>query len=341
MYYTRRVIRSSSDKIKYQELLKRSEIVYEELEFSFGIFNGECLIGAISLDGNCIKQICIDSEFQGEGVAGMLVSEVISYASSKEVVDLFVFTKPEYEKIFTHLGFHTIVKTDAVLFLENNKQGINHYVDELKSSLVEGKNIGAIVMNLNPITNGHLYLIEEAVKKCDHIHLFLVKEDKSSFPYEVRKKLLTQSVSHISNLTIHFGSEYIISSATFPTYFIKSGEELDRIYPLIDATIFVDYIAKALSINTRFVGTEPYSKTTNMYNEVLKSVLPKHNIEVVELERKIIDGEIVSASKVREMIRNDQLDKLENFVPSCVIKYLISDDAKSVVASIKENQTRH
>ncbi len=341
MYYTRRVIRSSSDKHKYEGLLKSSDIKYEELSFAFGVFDGENLIGAISLDGNCIKQVCVDDEFHGEGIAGTLVSEIIAYASTQGIVDLFVFTKPSYEKVFTSMGFAVIVKTSAVLFLENNKRGISCYVEKLKNSFVDLPNIGAIVMNLNPITNGHLYLIEEAVKRSDHVHLFLVKEDKSSFPYEVRKALLTESVKHIKNLTIHSGSEYIISSTTFPTYFIKSGEDINQVYPYVDAMIFTNYIAKALNINVRYVGTEPYSKTTNVYNEVLKDVLPMHNVEVVEIERVKIDDEIVSASKVREMIRNDEMLKLINFVPSCVVDYLNSEEAKHIIEKVKEKQSRH
>ncbi len=340
MYYTRKVIRTSFDKIKYKDLLMKSDINYAEAEFSFGIFNGDDLIGGVSLDNNCIKQICIEEAFQGEGIAASLVSEVISYANSKNVLDLFVFTKPMYESIFNNLGFKTIIKNEIVVFLENKQSGIEDYCNELTKSLVDGK-VGSLVMNLNPITNGHLYLIEEACKRCDHVHLFLVKEDKSSFPYEVRLDLLKRSVSHIENLTIHLGSDYIISSATFPTYFIKSEEDIDTSYPLTDVGIFAKYIAKALNINVRFIGKEPYSKTTNVYNDILKSELPKYNIEVIEFERKEVLGDIISASKVREMIRNDQLENVKDYVPDVVFEFLNSSAASDIIDKIRNTKSRH
>lgn len=341
MYYTRKVLRTSFDKIKYSKLLEKFEITYTDAEFSIGIFDGDNLIGAISLDNNCIKQICIEEAYQGEGIAASLVSEVISYANSKNVFELFVFTKPIYECLFNSMGFKTIIKNDTTVFLENKEFGIESYCNGLKEHFVDKERIGSLVMNLNPITNGHMYLIESATACCDHVHLFLVKEDKSSFPYEVRLRLLKECVKHIDNLTIHSGSEYIISSTTFPTYFLKNREDIDTSYPLIDANIFASYIAKSLNINVRFVGDEPYSKTTKTYNEVLKQVLPNFNIEVVELDRISFLDEIISASKVRELIRNNNLECVKDFVPDAVYAFLESSDASEIINNIRNNENRH
>lgn len=341
MYYTKRVLRSSFDKEKYKVLLNENELDYSECDFEFGIFDDDLLIGAIALDNNCIKQICVDKKYQGEGIAATLVSEIISFANNKGIIDLFVFTKPDYEQLFVSLGFNSICKIDKVVLLENKRDGINQYVDELKQSFVNKHKVGALVMNLNPITKGHLYLIEKALEQADHVHLFLVKEDKSSFPYEVRLKLLEESVRHLSNLTIHSGSDYIISSLTFPTYFIKSSADIDKSYPLLDASIFADYIAKALNITVRFVGSEPYSKTTNVYNQVLKAELPKFGIEVIEIDRVKISGEVVSASKVRNCIKSDDISSIVNFVPEVVVQFLKTKAGKDIIKKIKNSESRH
>lgn len=341
MYYTKRVIKTSLERELYQKLLLKSDLTYELCDYQFGIFDGNDLIGAVSLDNNCIKQICIESDYHGEGIASTLVSEVISYASSKGIVDLFVYTKPQYEDVFNSIGFYTLAKTDLVVFLENNKHGINKYLESLATKKVSGNVIGSLVMNLNPITNGHLYLIKTACEASDHVHLFLVKEDKSSFPFEVRLRLLKEAVKDFDNLTIHSGSDYIISSVTFPTYFIKSSDDVDKNYPEIDASIFAKYIARALNINTRFLGSEPYSKTTNIYNEVIKDILPKNNIKVYEIERVSIDNEIVSASKVRAMIKDDNIDGIKPFVPQCTYEFLKSADAKDIIEKIRSSQNRH
>ncbi len=341
MYYKTGAIRTTLEKQNYAKLLKRSDIVYEDCEFSFGIYDGEELIAAISIDNNCIKQICIDDDYQGEGLASTLVSEIIKYASSRNVVDLFVFTKPIYEIIFNSLGFKTIIKTNSVLFLENKRDGIASYCEKLKSMSVAKEKIGSLVMNLNPITNGHLFLIKKAASEVDHLHLFIVEEDKSSFPYEIRLKLLKESTRGIANLTIHSGGDYIISSATFPTYFIKSGSEVDGVYPTLDAMIFSKYIAKALNIKYRYIGSEPYSQTTNKYNQVLKSLLPRDGIEVIEVTRLEYKNGAISASTVRELLRNDKLDEVSEYVPDPVFKYLSSAQGQCVIERIKSKKQRH
>ncbi len=341
MYYKTSVIRTSLDKQKYAKLLAESAIIYEECEFSFGIYDGEELIAAISIDNNCIKQICIAVDYQGEGLASTLVSEVIKYASSKNIIDLFVFTKPMYENIFNSLGFSTIVVTEEVLFLENKRDGIKQYCEKLKSKAVNVEKVGALVMNLNPITNGHLFLIKKVASEVDHLHLFIVEEDKSSFPYEVRRELLESTVEGMDNITIHSGGDYIISSATFPTYFIKNTSEIDGVYPTLDAMIFSKFIAKALNIKFRYVGSEPYSVTTNKYNSILKKVLPQEGVEVIEVPRIEYKNEAISASTVRELLREGRLEVVQEYVPKPVFDYLSSDRAQSVIEKIKSKKQRH
>lgn len=46
--------------------------------------------------------------------------------------------------------------------------------------------IGSIVMNCNPFTLGHRYLVEEASRQSDLLYIFVVEEDKSDFPFEDR-----------------------------------------------------------------------------------------------------------------------------------------------------------
>ena len=113
-------------------------------------------------------------------------------------------------------------------------------------------------MNANPFTNGHRYLIQQAAAQCDWLHLFLVKEDSSRFPYEDRLDLVLKGTADIPRLTVHRGSEYIISRATFPCYFIKEQSVINHCYTEIDLKIFRQYLAPALGVTHRFVGTEPF-----------------------------------------------------------------------------------
>ncbi len=76
-------------------------------------------------------------------------------------------------------------------------------------------------MNANPFTLGHQFLVEKAAKECDWLHLFVVQEEGSEFSFFDRFEMIKAGTRHIDNITIHPGSKYIISRATFPTYFIK------------------------------------------------------------------------------------------------------------------------
>lgn len=49
---------------------------------------------------------------------------------------------------------------------------------------------GAIVMNCNPFTKGHRYLIEQALKTVEYLYIFVVEEDKSYFKFQDRLKMV-------------------------------------------------------------------------------------------------------------------------------------------------------
>ncbi len=341
MYFTTEQLITSSQKLEYKELLEQSGLTYEETKLQLGVYDNNKLIGGISLDNNCIKLLKVHSDYNGLGVSTVLVSDVTKFAYEQNILHLFVYTKPENAELFLSQGFYKIIQTDDVLFLENTKRGLTSYCEKLEKLAVEGEKICGLVMNLNPITKGHEYLIAKACEENDVVHLMIVKEDKSVFPYEVRLKLLKQVTEKYKNLVLHEGSDYCISSATFPTYFIKSKENVPSIYATLDLNIYGTYLARALKINRRYVGEEPYSKTTNMYNEVMKEVLPKYNIEVVEVKRKEVDQDIISASKVRDLLKQGEINKVEKYVPIETFEFLKSEMGEEIIKKIKENNNRH
>lgn len=72
-------------------------------------------------------------------------------------------------------------------------------LEEWRSSLerfeVEGNAaVGSIVMNCNPFTLGHRYLIEYASKYVDYLYIFVVEEDKSFFPFSDRIDLIKKGL---------------------------------------------------------------------------------------------------------------------------------------------------
>ncbi len=341
MFFNSVQLVTEKQKNDYRLLAEASNLEYEECKFQLGIYDGNRLVGGISLDVNCIKLLIVDDEYRGFGLSSTLITDVIKEAFEKGITHIFAYTKPSNGEMLHSLGFYTIFETDDVLFLENNKYGIESYCKLLAEKKVIKDKICGLVMNLNPITLGHEYLIEKASSENDIVHIIMVKEDKSVFPYEVRYRLLEEVIKKYPNVIIHDGSSYIISSATFPTYFLKGKGNISNIYAKLDVNLFGKYMAPSLGINRRYIGEEPYCETTKMYNDVILEVLPSYGIDVTVVPRKKIGDEIISASKVRSMIKEGDFDNLKNFIPESSYNFLMSEEGKEIIKKIQVNENRH
>lgn len=312
-----------------------------ELTYILRSTQSEKIVATASAAGKVLKCFAVDSDFQGEGFSNRLVSELIHEQAEKGLRHLFVFTKPENVKLFESLGFYTLATLPSVVLLENKPQGLNNFLKEISLKKREGKTIGSLVVNCNPFTLGHQFLIESAAKECDVLHLFVVWEDASVFSNEVRLKLIEAGTQHLTNVVIHKGHDYIISRATFPTYFIKSAEKILETHARLDLELFGKHIAPTLNIKKRYVGNEPYCLSTSTYNKIMKEFLPSVGIEVKELTRVEFNHEAISASKVRALIREGRLADCKNLVPETTWNFLNSNEAKAIIEKIKTTQTRH
>ncbi|MDR1713506.1 MAG: adenylyltransferase/cytidyltransferase family protein [Coriobacteriales bacterium] len=181
---------------------------------------------------------------------------------------------------------------------------------------------GSIVMNCNPFTNGHRYLIEYASSKVDHLYVFVVEEDKSEFKFEDRIKLVSEGVKDLPNVSVHPSGQFIISALTFVDYFGKSELQDKVIDPSGDVELFARYIAPTLGINVRFAGEEPFDNVTMQYNQTMERILPNYGIDFEVIARKQSDEEPISASRVRKLIKTQSWDEIAKLVPVVTLKYL-------------------
>lgn len=288
----------------------------------------ERLIACGGIAGNIIKCVAIDESVRGEGLALTLATELINLAYERFCTQLFIYTKSQNEALFKQCGFYTLARVPGVMVLmENNATRLQQYASYLTTLRRDGNKIGCIVMNANPFTRGHRYLVQRAAAQCDWLHLFLVKEDTSRFPYEDRLALVRAGTADIDKLTVHRGSEYLISRATFPCYFIKEQSVINHCYTEIDLQIFRNHLAPALGITHRFVGTEPFCKVTSGYNADMRrilqdSALAAPGIELVEIERLQYHGIAISASWVRKLLVKKELAMIELLVPEATALYL-------------------
>ncbi|MDR0986436.1 MAG: adenylyltransferase/cytidyltransferase family protein [Ruminococcus sp.] len=204
-------------------------------------------------------------------------------------------------------------------------RGIDEYCLDLGKQKKDGKT-GAIVMNCNPLTNGHMYLIETAAKEVDNLFIFVVEEDRSEFPFAERLELVKENCVNLQNVTVLPSGKFIISQLTFPEYFLKSDKkELDpsgKPSVINDVTAFAVKIAPALNITVRFAGEEPLDPVTSEYNRVMANLLPFYGVEFKEIKRKEEAGEVISASRVRKLLVENNLEDLKPLVPEATYRYL-------------------
>ncbi|MDF7671409.1 [citrate (pro-3S)-lyase] ligase [Orbaceae bacterium ESL0721] len=318
------------DREQIVQLLKLSDLNLDpNVTYFIVAKKGDSVIGCAGLDHNIIKCVAIHPDYQGNQLNLILMDKTIKYAQDRGYFHLFLYTKPENEPIFRGCGFYPIVTIKGVVVLmENSPVGIKQYCKQLTLQRKSGSKIGAIVMNANPFTKGHQYLVDYAAKQCDWLHLFVVNEDASRFSFADRFKLVKEGTAGVANITVHPSSEYIISKATFPTYFLKERAKIDQAYMGVDLLIFRNYIAPALQITHRFVGTEPYSEVTHAYNEAMRywlqdaGVSSAPAVRLVEIERIKEGDNIISASLVRNLLDAKQYDRVKTLVPSTTWNYL-------------------
>lgn len=290
--------------------------------------NNSVLVACAGLDGNIIKCVAINESDRGSGISLLMLSEIQKLAISKGHSEIFLFTKPCNVELFKAAGFYPIIIHERVVLMENSQNRFARFCDHLTQyRKVDGVS-GAIVMNANPFTLGHQYLIQKALENCDWLHVFVVQENLSFFSFEDRYQLVQEGTKQFDRVTIHKGSDYIISRASFPNYFLKDTNLVSSSHAGLDLSIFRKYIAPALNISCRFVGTEPTDMITRQYNEEMVHYLQEKKdvspvINIIEISRVLVAENIVSASSVRRYLAEQNFDAIAQLVPNSTLKYLV------------------
>ncbi len=305
------------EKEQIKEFLTKFSLKMDEVEGSLYLEDDDKIVGTISYLGNIIKCLAVDPLYQSENAATLLINELISRLNEKNIYSYFVFTKPMYQNIFLSFGFRLIVKDDKVVFLEGGNDKIEEEIKKIKRKLEfylgpieENSDIACVIVNANPMTTGHEYLIETASKNHDQVVVFVVEEDKSIFSFQERLTLVYLACKRLENVAVIPSSKYIVSSLTFPSYFLPS-DSVDTELARIDALVYKNYFKKIIHFKKRYLGKETKEKMVK-YNEVLKEELGE---DIIEVERYVEDGVVVSASLVRKYLENKDLDSALKYIP--------------------------
>lgn len=335
---------------------------------------------------NVIVCLAVDEARRGENLLGQVFSHLVGWLVGQGRTRWFCFTKPQVRPLVEALGMHALVQTDEAVMLESRRDGLTAYLRQVERETAEqleekagaggaraggeqvapraakaagelaggnacatgsqGTRVGAIVANCNPLTLGHLHLIRTAAAQVDVLHVFVLAAEQAFMPAADRLALVRQATADMPNVAVHSGGDYVLSPATFPTYFHK-----DKAVGLVancklDVELFAQRIAPALGITRRFVGTEPGCPVTAQYNACMAELLPQAGIELVVIPRLSV-AEVgthgtaqperaiptkpqvegmgpapVSASAVRAFVQDGHLDMAAPMLPECTLRYL-------------------
>ena len=288
-------LRSHFFRSKVEGFLQANGLRMETLDVYYTLQNtdGAILAGA-GLAGDVIKCVAVAPEARSEGLVAPLVSHILSQHGPG---NLKVFTKPENEAVFGSLGFHAIARAPLAILMENGR-GLEAYCACLKDTLLSSRptegsgeissSVGVVVMNANPFTLGHRYLLEQAAAQVDRLVVIPVRTSYA-FPYTERLAMIKAGAP--SGVTVVEGSDYQISAATFPTYFLKDLSEAAETQMRLDLDLFARHIAPALGATVRFVGSEPQDPLTARYNALMQELLPLKVVEIPRLKAEPVSEE--------------------------------------------------
>ena len=324
---------------KVERFLEANQLRLDEVDYYAIVTepDGDEILAGGGLQGDIIKCIAVSERLRDAHLSNRLISHLISEAAQRGHHSVKVFTKPQNREVFESLGFRLIGEAPLAILMENG-QGLERYTKYLRSFAAtmsqhtehqsslspleegrDGASVGVVVMNANPFTLGHRFLIEQATRQVDRLYVIPVKEERSLFPYAERKAMIEAGLKG-TPVTVLEGSGYAISAATFPTYFLKQLSDAADTQMLLDIDIYRRHIAPALGATVRFVGSEPNDALTRRYNELLLQQLPAVKV----IERKQQDGSAISASLVRKALADGCFADAVSLVPPTTIPYLLA-----------------
>lgn len=259
------------------------------------------IAAAASLCGDVVKYFAVDFEHRGGGVSAALLTEIRKRAFSCGISRLYLVTKPENRSLFEGLLFSEVAAAKSSVLMESPAGGVDEFLSTVRCSSAAAP-VGAIVMNANPFTKGHRFLMEKAAAECGFVYVFVLSEEKSAFSAEQRLAAVRRGAADLPNVGVFPTGRYLVSAATFPRYFLKDKSAAPQACCDLDIAVFANRFVPALGISRRYVGTEPFSPVTAAYNAAMAAALPAAGCELVVLPRLEIGGAPVSASRVRALL---------------------------------------
>ena len=299
-----------------------------------GIYDAERLVATAARAGYVLKMFAIDEAAQGTSALGELATALMDRGRAAGHESFFVFTRPEHANSFAQCNFRLLVSGGGVALLEFGG-GFERYVAEQHEAAArhgrkpeagspkpDSRGAAAVVLNANPFTRGHQYLVETAASRVERLYVFVVREDRSIFPFAVRDRLVRAGTAHLANVAVLDTGRYAVSAGTFPSYFLRARDNAALMQMEVDVRLFGACLAPAFGIGCRFVGHEPYCETTAAYNDTMRRVLPEYGVTLEEIPRLGDANGFISATRVRAALADGRLDEVAWMLPETTAEYL-------------------
>ncbi len=322
-----------SEKEMVISFLHQHNLDYEfDITYSILVYDKDDIVATASLANNVMKCFLVAPSYQQQNITNLMFEHLVHILHENDIDHYFVFTLPQNESVFTSLHMKRVVLTMNTVLLEGGRF-IQEVLLDLKTTYhISNKPKAAVIINANPMTNGHLYLIETAAMENEEVLVFVVSEDLSSFPFVDRFAIIQKATAHLQNVTVLPTLSYLVSRITFPKYFLKEDQLIQDEQTLVDVLVYKEYYTKMFHIKCRYLGEEPYSYNTKKYNQVLKDYLGNH---VKIIPRKEYRNQPISASLVRKLIKSNKISKIKSYVPEATYEYLTSETGQKVIQSIQ------
>ncbi len=325
--------------VKLKLFLERFDLKMDTVDAAFVIIEDYKIIASCCKLKNVFKMIAVDQDYQHNNLVALLLSEVNYLAFQQGYTHTFTFTPIVSQPIFKSLGYTLVAQTSEVALLEKGVMLINDVIALINKTYdCQQTNNGAIIINGNPFSLGHQYLIETASQQVERLFVFVVEEDASFFSFEERIELIKLGTQHLDNVVVLPSTQYIISQATFPNYFVRDKDHGFDMYATLDATLFGTWFSK-LNITVRFVGEEPLDPMTDAYNQTMLNILPHFNIKLEIIKRKKNKFGIISASRIRTLLKYQDWETLEAYVPKTTFDYIKNN--QDIVEKMKHYDGKH
>lgn len=327
------------EKLKVQAFLKTFDLVYEEdIDYTIIIIENDELIATASKAHHVIKCVAIKEAYQGQNLLSTLMTHMIKQLSKEGIDHYFVFSKRHQSSLFKALGLYEIVASNQVSLFEGGETIIHRLTQLKKTYNLSDSDKAAVIINANPMTKGHYHLIQEAARLNKELLVFVVSEDKSFFPFKDRFNIIKKACASLTNVTVLPTLEYLVSLATFPKYFLKEETIIKEEHAMLDVLIFKTYYMPIFNITKRYVGEEPLSPMTNMYNQTMQKVL---NDTLTIIPRISLGDAIISASTVRQYLKEGNLEKVKPLVVDATYDFLMSKRGRELIETICDYTKRH